>query len=137
MIPRVRNGSTVETIIDSDVLDELFVLREVGGANFLTSLVDQFVRETDAHLVELRAASDVGDASAVGRIAHTIRGSGSQLGGRRLALSCGRLEDKATTRSLSDAEAEMQDVESDYQDLRRALTQQMSSLDPMAPAVSL
>ena len=53
-----------------------------------------------------------------------IKGSGSQLGGRRLALSCGRLESKAAARSLSERQDDLLEVEIDYQDLRRTLTAQ-------------
>jgi hypothetical protein len=51
------------------------------------------------------------------------------LGGRRLALSCGRLEAKATTGLLSEAEPDLQGVEIDYQDLRRTLTELMAPVD--------
>jgi HPt (histidine-containing phosphotransfer) domain-containing protein len=115
-------------MIDPTVLDELFVLAEDGGQDFLSNLVDQFLRETEPRLVELRGALAAGDAPAVGRIAHIIQGSGCQLGGRRLALSCARLESRATTGTLSDAETDLHGVELDYQDLRRTL------LDLMAPA---
>ena len=79
--------------IDPAVIDELRVLGGADEQDFLAELIDQFVRETEPLLVELREALEVGrrrHAWAASRTA--IKGSCSQLGGRRLALSCGRLE---------------------------------------------
>jgi HPt (histidine-containing phosphotransfer) domain-containing protein len=116
-------------MIDPEVLDELFVLGEVGALPFLADLVDQFVRETEPRLVDLREAMEAGDADDVIRIAHIIQGSGCQLGGRRLALSCGRLENKAATGLLGEAAIDLQGVEIDYHDLCRALTELMEPTD--------
>jgi chemotaxis protein histidine kinase CheA len=69
------------------------------------------------------------DGAAVARIAHSIRGSGDQLGGRRLALSCLRLEEKAATGCLSANQTDLQEVEFDYQDLCRTLIHQLASTD--------
>jgi CheY-like chemotaxis protein/signal transduction histidine kinase len=127
--PPVRHASTAETMIDQTVLSQLSALGESGEHDFLDRLVHQFVRETEPRLVDLREAFDAGDAASVGRIAHIIQGSGCQLGGRRLALSCSRLEAKATTGSLLDARTDLQGVEMDYQDLRRTLLQLMAPSD--------
>jgi HPt (histidine-containing phosphotransfer) domain-containing protein len=80
-------------------------------------------------VAELRTALEVGDGTAVGRIAHNIKGSGAQLGGRRLTLSCRRLEEKARTGCLSEGAVDLQDVEFDYQDLCRTLIHQLASSD--------
>jgi HPt (histidine-containing phosphotransfer) domain-containing protein len=72
------------------------------------------------------------DGEAVGRIAHSIMGSSAQLGGRRLALSCGLLEGKATAGSLSGG-ADLDDVTVDYQDLRRSLMEELSPDDRQHP----
>jgi DNA-binding NarL/FixJ family response regulator len=125
----VGHAAVAEVMIDPAVLAELFVLAEGGEHDFLANLVDQFVRETEPRLVELRTAMEAGDAPAVGRIAHLIQGSGSQLGGRRLALSCERLEGKSRTGVVSGAGAEMQGLEMDYQDLCHALNGLMSPPD--------
>jgi HPt (histidine-containing phosphotransfer) domain-containing protein len=119
--------------IDPAVFDELRVLGETGAPDFLAELIDQFTREAELLLVQLREAIEVGDALTVGNIAHAIKGSCSQLGGRRLALSCGRLESKATAGSLSDRQNDLLEVEIDYQDLRRTLTAKLTSIDRERP----
>jgi CheY-like chemotaxis protein/HPt (histidine-containing phosphotransfer) domain-containing protein len=127
--PPIRPASTAEMMVDPAVLSELFALGDTGEHGFLDRLVDQFIRETEPRLVELREAVESGDTAAVSRIAHIIQGSGCQLGGRRLALSCSRLEAKATTGSLSEARPDLHGVEMDYQDLRRTLMQLMDPSD--------
>jgi PAS domain S-box-containing protein len=120
-----------ELAIDPAVFDELRLLGEATEQDFLAELVGQFVSETEPLLVELRLAVEMADAPAVARIAHNLKGSGDQLGGRRLALSCGRLEAMASADSLVDSETNLQEVQFDYQDLCRSLTRQLSS--PVRP----
>ena len=112
--------------IDPAVLDELRVLGRATEQDFVGELVEQFIHDTELRLVELRNALEVDDAVAVTRIAHSIKGSGGQLGGRRLALSCGRLERKAANGRLPEARLDLREVEFDYRELRGVLTQQLS-----------
>ena len=112
------HGSMEEEILEAAVIDELDSL----GEDFLAHLVDQFRRETELLLVELRDAHEIGDRPAVGRIAHSIKGSSSQIGGRRLASSCEELEQKATLEFASKRDDDLDDVEKSYDELRLALT---------------
>jgi two-component system sensor histidine kinase/response regulator len=127
--PPIGHPSSAEIMIDRVVLDELEVLGELDDGDFLADLVDQFVRETEPRLVELREASEAGDTVAIGRIAHIIQGSGCQLGGRRLALSCERLERNARAGALAEAANDLQGVEFDYQDLRHRLVELMTAVE--------
>ena len=128
-VPRIGHRSAAEFAIDHADFDELRLLAEATEHDFVTELIDQFVAETDLLLADLRAASSHADAVAVASIAHSIMGSGGQLGGRRLALSCGRLESKAIAGELSGDQVDLSEVERDYQELRVALTEQRSSAD--------
>jgi CheY-like chemotaxis protein len=115
-------------VIDPDVFGELALLGD-GEPGFLANLVNQFVRETEPRLAALRDALELDDALAAADIAHTIQGSGGQLGGRRLALACGRLELKARTGSLSGTSTDLQEVELDFQELRTALMQRINPVE--------
>jgi CheY-like chemotaxis protein/HPt (histidine-containing phosphotransfer) domain-containing protein len=130
---RVGHTSAAEFAIDHAEFDELRLLAVATEHDFVTHLIDQFVEETDLLLRDLREASSNGDASAVGHIAHSIKGSGAQLGGRRLALSCDRLEETATTGGLSHSPDDLAQVERDYTELRDALTEQRLSLESPLP----
>jgi PAS domain S-box-containing protein len=127
--PSADYNSVDDVTIDPLVFDELRLLGEATDEDFLAQLVDRFVHDTEPLVAELRAALEVGDSTAVGRIAHNIKGSGAQLGGRRLTLSCSRLEDKARSGCLSEGAVDLQDVEFDYQDLCRTLIHQLASSD--------
>jgi HPt (histidine-containing phosphotransfer) domain-containing protein len=127
--PIVDRASGDDLTIDPAVFDELRLLGEATEQDFLAELVGQFVAETGPLLVELRLAMEIGDAPAVARIAHDIKGSGDQLGGRRLALSCSHLEQMARADSLVDAKTSLQEVNFDYEDLCRTLIRQLSSPD--------
>lgn len=109
-------------VLDPVVFEELHVLTGSSGEARLTELVSQFAQETEAWLAQLRQAVDAGDAATVGRVAHSIKGSAGQLGGRRLASSCSRLEENATTGSLSDCRNSLGAVENDFAELRHELT---------------
>jgi PAS domain S-box-containing protein len=119
--------SADELTIDPAVFDELRVLGQGAQKEFLAELVEQFGVETEPLLVQLRESLESGDAAAVGRIAHSIKGSSAQLGGRRLASSCDRLERRASAGKLSGGGTDLHEVEADYHDLRHTLTQQLSS----------
>jgi HPt (histidine-containing phosphotransfer) domain-containing protein len=123
----LKHGPAVEVTIDPTVLEELRVIGGSDDQDFLDELVDQFAADTEPLLVELREALEAGDAVAVRRLAHNLKGSSGQLGGRRLASSCDRLERKASDGRLSDDHSDLKEVEVDYQDLRRTLTQQVST----------
>jgi CheY-like chemotaxis protein/HPt (histidine-containing phosphotransfer) domain-containing protein len=130
---RAGHTSAAEFALDQADLDELRLLAEATEHDFVTELIEQFVRETDLLLVDLREASSSGDAAAVGHLAHSIKGSGAQLGGRRLALSCGRLEETANAGGLSHSPDDLSEVERDYAQLLDALTEQRWSLDRQLP----
>ena len=123
----MSNGS-----VDLAVLNQLRVLGESSGPEFLGELVDQFVLDTERLLAQLGGALEAGDALAVERIAHTIKGSGGQMGGHRLALSCGRLEEKASAGCVSEGQIDLQDAKVSFQELRGALTNLSSPAHQLA-----
>jgi histidine phosphotransfer protein HptB len=122
-----------EIAIDLAVFDELRLLGGGAEEDFLAELVDLFVHDTEPLLVQVREALEVGDAPAVGRFAHSMKGICGQLGGRRLVLSCDRLEGKAIAGLLAEGQTDLQEVELDYQELRRALTRQLASVNRQRP----
>jgi CheY-like chemotaxis protein len=120
--------------LDPTIFGELSTLgghreRLIGG-DLLAELVGEFIADTEARLVQLDDFLLANEAVAVARFAYLIKGSAGQLGGRRLAVSCGRLEQHAAAGSLSLCRADLGDVERDYRALRIALTAQLSAGTP-------
>jgi signal transduction histidine kinase/ActR/RegA family two-component response regulator len=120
------NAHVPEVIIDPVVLEQLHVLGETTEKDFVGELIEQFARDTEPFLVELCDAFAAEDATAVVRIAHNMKGCSGQLGGRRLASSCGRLEQRAASGRLSDCGSDRHDVEVDYHATLGALSDHVS-----------
>lgn len=112
-----------EPPVDPVFIDELRKIGKAAGQDFLGELVTEFVHDTDTLVVELRDALELKDAERVGRIAHKIKGSAGQLGGRRLTSSCARLETAALLGALTEGHVDLEELEVDYQELRLALRQ--------------
>jgi two-component system sensor histidine kinase/response regulator len=133
--PSADDESVYEVTLDPAIIDELRNLGTGVELEFLTEIVALFIQDTEPLLTQLGAALDVGDSLTVGRIAHSIRGSGSQVGGRRLASSCGRLMERAVAGSLSDGRVDLLEVELDFRNLCRSLNSHVLS-DAQAAAES-
>jgi HPt (histidine-containing phosphotransfer) domain-containing protein len=125
--PGSAHNVTLEVVMDREVIDDLRRLGEPTGDEFLADIVGQFITDTELLLLDLRSAIAIDDAPVVARIAHGIKGSSDQLGGRRLALACSRLERLATADSLLDGKAILVEIDVEYQDLCRALTRAASA----------
>ena len=106
--------------LDVEVLGGLGLLDEGMGPS-LADLIDAFTSVTDAHLRELHDSVDTGDIPGVRRLAHTVKGSGGQLGGRALAGACTRLEEWCETGPLASGVAAVHEVEVAYRALQRDL----------------
>jgi HPt (histidine-containing phosphotransfer) domain-containing protein len=76
----------VEVHLDPDVLSGL---QEIMEGDY-PKLLDTFLDDSQKRVEALRKARD--DAKALGRIAHSFKGSSGNLGAVRLAQLCQRLE---------------------------------------------
>jgi HPt (histidine-containing phosphotransfer) domain-containing protein len=111
----------VEPTVDLEVLDELRRIGVRSDQDLLGDLTAVFLEESEPLVVSLRSSFEAGDAADVGRLAHLLRGSSGQLGGRRLSQACGRLEQNAADGGLDDGDGALRDVEVGFGDLCRAL----------------
>jgi PAS domain S-box-containing protein len=125
------DAAVSEVTLDQAVIEDLRALDDPLAEAFLTDLVNEFLDETPPLLLQLRDALEAGDSIAVGRVAHRINGSCGQLGGRRLASSCSRLEEAAAGGRLGEGHSQLEHVERDFFDLRRRLSRQFCS--PLLP----
>jgi PAS domain S-box-containing protein len=124
-VDQVRQRSPRAGAVDAAVIAELRALSEDADPDFLAELVSQFVTDTDTRMHQLRSALDAGDAGAASVVAHSIKGSSGAVGGRGLALSCGRLETRATAGHLAAGQGELREVEDEYSELRRTLAREL------------
>ncbi|MNU77090.1 Hpt domain protein [compost metagenome] len=93
--------------LDPDVLS---ALREVMEDEFST-LVDTFLADCEERLQLLRQADS---AAQLTEIAHSFKGSSSNMGAISLADLCGKLEHNAKTLSAADIDQLIGEIESEF-----------------------
>jgi len=75
--------------IDRDALENL---RELGGPELLSELVEMFTHDAHTGLTALRKALEWGDADSVWQLAHSLKGSSGNLGAARVSNVCEELQ---------------------------------------------
>ncbi|HSP36473.1 MAG TPA: Hpt domain-containing protein [Frankiaceae bacterium] len=81
-----------ETPIDPDVIDSLRGLGQRSGRNVLAELTSLFLTTADGQVNAARALLARGDVGELARVAHSLKGSGSVIGARRIAAAAAALE---------------------------------------------
>ena len=88
-------------------------LRELGS-DFLARIVPVFVLAASDRLAAIREAVGAGDPTAVAEAAHALRGSAANLGGKRVAAVCGRIEEAASaTWAQADSRVDLEQLETE------------------------
>jgi signal transduction histidine kinase/CheY-like chemotaxis protein/ligand-binding sensor domain-containing protein/HPt (histidine-containing phosphotransfer) domain-containing protein len=77
---------------DPKYLDQLRKLQAVTGQELVEPIVERFLVEAPRRLEDLRQALASGNRTSFVFIAHAFKGSGAQLGAKRLAALCQELE---------------------------------------------
>jgi two-component system sensor histidine kinase/response regulator len=93
-----------QTLIDRDQLRTLRELDGGGSSSFVLELVDAFIDEGGEEIAQVRAAVLAGDANALVRSAHRLKGSALNMGCGALAQTAESLESMGRRGSLVDAE---------------------------------
>ena len=93
-LDRLPGAQLDAAVVDPSVLRALIARLGDRGPELLERLLDTWEAETDQRLDELRAAVEAGDAKAVGRVAHAVRGGSGSLGAVELAAVCGEVEEE-------------------------------------------
>ncbi|MEN9676837.1 MAG: hypothetical protein RIS76_2733, partial [Verrucomicrobiota bacterium] len=84
-----------DVILDPTMLNNFRSLRVPGQPDPVAELVDLFVADLPPRLEALRTAVAEGQTAAIKAAAHTLKGSASNMGGRRLAAACAAVESAA------------------------------------------
>jgi len=97
--PENENVSEVAeslNVLEAGVISEL--REQIGDA--LPTMVRVFLADIPAYIRSLKDAVSVGDAKAIGDMAHGIKGSASNFGAQRLTTICQQLEDQGRAEQL-------------------------------------
>jgi len=107
---------------DPGALDRIRALQRPGAPDLVSKLIDLYLQSAPDWLGRLRDAVAAGDAEALRQAAHGLKSSSGNLGAQPLVALCKTLEERGRMRQLDDAPALLAAVETQYQQLREALT---------------
>ena len=103
--------------IDFDTLNEL---KEIMEDEF-NVLVSIFISDGKNQIDNLRLSIDSSNTEDVKRIAHTLKGTSSNLGVSHLSELCKTLEHNAADNKLEDANELWQKILSEYEEVKATL----------------
>jgi HPt (histidine-containing phosphotransfer) domain-containing protein len=107
--------------LDPAVLAEL---RELGGEDergFMGELFTHLLQDTPPRLVALQQAAATGDAHALAKTAHSLKGSAGNVGARRMAALCETLEAQGRAGSVQGAEPIVNHLADEFERVRCAI----------------
>ncbi len=87
----------------------------------IAELSKLFQSDTLPRLANLRVAVQGGDAGAVERIAHSLKGSSANMGARQMARICEELQEAGASGELAEALELLDGLEAEFARVRRAL----------------
>jgi histidine phosphotransfer protein HptB len=108
-----------DALVDRAVFTEL---QQTSGADFVAELVDTFIEEAPAMLVEMRAALASGAADRFRRAAHSLKSNADTFGATALATQARALESgglPAGAHGIDAVEAEFERVAATLKELAR------------------
>lgn len=91
-------------------------LRTIGGGDpaFVAEIVQMFREDTPPRLDDLDRHAVAGDATALAKVAHSLKGSAGNFGARQFRVLIERIEAIAHTGDLAAAPAAIADLRSEY-----------------------
>jgi CheY-like chemotaxis protein len=107
--------------VDRTVLLGLREFQVPGEEDPVAELIGLFLRDAPARVAGIRAALEAGDAQAVERVAHALKGSAATLGAYALGDLCAQLEDLADTGTLAGAAEVVEAVAAAFERARPVL----------------
>jgi HPt (histidine-containing phosphotransfer) domain-containing protein len=122
-----QNGSKVKppaftgelSVIDLSVLAGHREIQQPDQADFVTELIDLFLKDTVSHLKILREAVSKNDDNELRRVAHMLKGGSANIGAARMTALYEELE----TKKLANGEAAtlVSKIENEFEGVREAL----------------
>jgi CheY-like chemotaxis protein/HPt (histidine-containing phosphotransfer) domain-containing protein len=114
-----------EGALDPVVIAGLRELREPNQPDPLKELAELFLRDARSRLQKMEVALERKDLPSLALAAHTLKGSASNLGARRLAALCVSLEKQAKTGELTEAADILLEAKSEFEAVEKTLLAEM------------
>ena len=119
-IGEVKERDSADGVLDRAALEDLKSLEEFGDFS-LREVIEIFIAEGGSRLAALRRALEEQDGPVLQREAHTLKGSGRDLGTTRLVAVCQQLEERGKAASFAGVEAMIDEVEREFAIAREEL----------------
>ena len=119
--------------VDPAVFESLRALQEAGEPDPAAELIDLFLADTPPRLNAMAAAVRDSRASDLRMSAHSLKGTASNLGARRLAALCAILEAGAKAADLTKAASVFAEVTDEYRRVCFVLEQERQKAKTAAP----
>jgi HPt (histidine-containing phosphotransfer) domain-containing protein len=102
-------------------------LQEITGgeSEFEREITELFLKDTGEHLSRLKKAIDEGNATALEREAHTVKGAGSNMGADKFSELALALERKGKSGSLEGAQDMLTELEAEFRRVKDFLEEQV------------
>jgi CheY-like chemotaxis protein/HPt (histidine-containing phosphotransfer) domain-containing protein len=97
-------------------------LRDLGGDEFLSEVIDAFLGDAPGLIATLRRSLDEQSSEELRRAAHTLKSNGATLGAAEFAELCRTLEQRAKDGELAGASELVDRIEQEYRPLEEALS---------------
>ena len=120
-VPAPSIPASNEDALDRDVIAGLRELQGDDETDIVSELAGMFLDDARTGIQSLEEAVEKGDAPAVERMAHMLKGSSGNMGARRMSRLCGRLEVAGASGDLSRAPQLLGALEAEFGRVDRAL----------------
>jgi HPt (histidine-containing phosphotransfer) domain-containing protein len=105
---------TNRDILDPAVVDSLRQLTPPGEPDVLSEVLRLFLDEVPRRVDKLKAAWRDGDAVALQRAAHSLKGSSGNIGARHMFDICKQLDERARAGDFNGARHLLDSLEDEY-----------------------
>ena len=125
VLPLSAEEAPLPEVLDRAVIGGLKELREPGQPDPLSELLDLFFRDAEPRLKQMEAAVASGDMPKLAAAAHTLKGSASNLGARRLSALCASLEKQGKAGDAAGARETFSEIGAAFAAVRELLLKEL------------
>ena len=122
----MERDTTERPPLNQKLLEDLRALQREGVPDMLTRMIDAYMRSAPGTREKLHEAVAEEDPDALGKAAHSLKSSSSNLGAFRLRDLCKQLEDIGRANSTKGAAEILEEFEQEYKRVHVALIAERS-----------
>jgi two-component system, sensor histidine kinase and response regulator len=125
-VPADLGTTHMEASVDREVLARLRRLQGEDEPDIVAELTGMFLKDTRSRLDAVEEALQKGDAPAVKRAAHALKGGSGSMGARGMSDLCAQLEDVGASGDLSRGPVLLGRIREELGRVERALEAEVS-----------